>query len=82
MRDVVRSELGGPGRLAGAFDAMSEAELAPWYRATLDVDRAFVNIVEVFSRPGRADRIMSIAQSEPPLQVPGPSRQELLQLVA
>ena len=39
MRDIVRSELGAPGRLAEAFDAMTEAELTPWYRATLDVDR-------------------------------------------
>jgi 2-polyprenyl-6-methoxyphenol hydroxylase-like FAD-dependent oxidoreductase len=129
MRDVVRSELGAPGRLAEAFDATTEAELTPWYRATLDVDRArqaeidaiidgrpvpppsndaealagaltvamaydpeayraFLDIVgvlklpqEVFSRPGLADRIMSIAQSEPPPQVPGPSRQELLELM-
>ena len=130
MRDIVRSELGAPGRLAEAFDAMTEAELTPWYRATLNVDldrqaeidaiidgrpvpppagdaaatgralrvamaydpevfRAFMDIVgviklpqEVFSRPGLVDRIMAIAQSEPPLQVPGPSRQELLQMVA
>jgi hypothetical protein len=51
--------------------------------------RAFMDIIgvnklpgEVFSRPGLVDRIMAIAQSELPLQVPGPSRQELLQLVA
>lgn len=130
MRDVVRSELGAPGRLAGAFDAMTETELTLWYRATLDVDRdrqaeidalvdgrpvpppaddaaaigraltvamaydpdayrAFVDIIgvikppqEVVSRPGLVDRIMPIAQSEPPLQVPGPTRQELLEMVA
>ncbi len=130
MRDIVRSELGAPGRLAEAFDTMTESELTPWYRATLGVDldrqaeidaiidgrpvpppandaaaigralrvamaydpeayRAFMDIVgvielpgEVFSRPGLVDRVMAIAQTEPPLQVPAPSRQELLQLVA
>ena len=39
VRDIVRSELGAPSRLAEAFDTMTEAELTPWYRATLDVDR-------------------------------------------
>ena len=130
LRDVVRSELDAPGRLAEAFDAVTEAELTPWYRATLDVDRdrqaeidalvdgrpapapaddaaaagralmvamaydpeayrAFMDIIgvielpqDVFSRPGLVDRIMAIAQSEPPLQIPAPSRQELLELVA
>jgi 2-polyprenyl-6-methoxyphenol hydroxylase-like FAD-dependent oxidoreductase len=129
LRDVVRAELGAPGRLAEAFDAVTEAELTPWYRATLNVDRdrqaeidalvdgrptpppadeaaavgralmvamaydpevyrAFMDIIgvidlsqDVFSRPGLADRIMAIAQSEPPLQVPGPTRQELMKLV-
>jgi hypothetical protein len=37
---------------------------------------------EVFSRPGFSDKIMAIAQSAPPLLAPGPSREELLQLVA
>lgn len=130
VRDIVRSELGAPSRLAEAFDTMTEAELTPWYRATLDVDRnrqaeidaiidgqpvpppaddaaalgralmvamaydpeayrAFLDITgvirlpqEVFTRPGLVDRIMSIAQSEPPLRAPGPSREELMQLVA
>jgi len=130
LREVVRSELGSPGRLAEAFDAVTEAELTPWYRATLNVDRdrqaeidalvdgrpvpppaddaaavrralmvamaydpqvyrAFLDIVgvidlpqDVFARPGLVDRIMAIAQSEPPLQVPGPTRQELMELVA
>ena len=129
MRDVVRSELGAPARLTEAFDAMTEAELTPWYRATLDVDlarqaeieaiidgrpvpppaddaaavaralevamaydpvayRAFMDFVgvvklpdEVFAQPGLVDRVMAIAHTEPPLQVPGPTRQDLLNLV-
>jgi 2-polyprenyl-6-methoxyphenol hydroxylase-like FAD-dependent oxidoreductase len=129
LRDVVRAQIGAPGRLAEAFDAVTEAELTPWYRATLAVDRdrqavidalvagrpvpppaddatalgralavamaydpeayrAFFDIVgvldlpqDVFARPGLADRVTAIARSEPPLEVPGPDRQELLALV-
>ena len=51
--------------------------------------RAFIDIAGVidlpqndFSRPGLVDRIMAIAQSEPPLQIPAPNRQELMELVA
>jgi flavin-dependent dehydrogenase len=130
LRDIVRSELGAPARLAEAFDAVTEAELTPWYRATLAVDldrqaeieaiidgrpvpppadeavavgralmvamaydpeayRAFLDTIgvlklpqEALSRPGLVERIMAIAESEPPLQIPGPSRQELVQLAA
>ena len=130
LRDVLRSELGAPGQLAEAFDAVTEAELTPWYRATLDVDRArqaeidavidgqpvpppaddsaavgrafavamaydpeayraFLDIAgvialpqDVLARPGLVDKVLSIADSRPPLLAPGPSREELLQLVA
>jgi len=130
LRDVVRSELDAPGRLAEAFDAVTEAELTPWYQATVNGDRdrqaeidahvdgrpapppandaaavgralmvamaydpevyrAFIDIAgvidlpqDVFSRPGLVDRIMAIAQSQPPLQIPAPTRQELMKLVA
>ena len=33
LPDVVRSELGSPGRLAEVLDAVTEAELTPWYQA-------------------------------------------------
>lgn len=130
LRDAVRSEIAAPVRLARAFDAATEAELTPWYRATRDVDRdrqaeidaivdgrpvppptddaaavgralmvamaydpdayrAFVDIVgvieppdDVLARPGLVERIMSIVRSEPALRIPGPTRQELLDLVA
>jgi len=36
---------------------------------------------EVFAQPGLVDRLMAIARTEPPLRVPGPTRQELLELV-
>lgn len=40
LREVVRSHVGNPAELAEAWDAVTEAELTPWYRATVDVDRA------------------------------------------
>jgi hypothetical protein len=130
MRDVVRAELAAPGQFAEVFDAVTEAELTPWYRATLDMDRdrqaaidaiiggrpipppadeggslrralivaaaydadayrAFLDIMavlsppeEVYARPGLLDSITAITANKPPLQVPGPTRQELLALVA
>ena len=39
LREVVRAHLDAPGRLAEAFDAVTEAELTPWYRATVAFDR-------------------------------------------
>lgn len=130
MRDVVRAELAAPRQFAEAFDAVTEAELTPWYRATVDLDRdrqaaidalidgrpipppadeggalrralmgaaaydadvyrAFLDIMavlsppdEVYARPGLVDRITTITASKPPLQVPGPTRREILALVA
>ena len=52
------------------------------YRAFLDITGVITLPQEVFTRPELVDKIMSIAQSEPPLQAPGPSREELMQLVA
>jgi hypothetical protein len=52
------------------------------YRAFMDIIGVIEPPQDVFSRPGLVDRIMAIAQSEPPLQVPGPTRQELIELVA
>jgi len=111
------------------WDAVTETELTPWYRATLDGDRdrlteieaiaenrpvpppadeaaalrrsllvamphdgdvfrAFLDIFtvnapaeEVLARPGLVDRIMAIAQTHDPLALPGPTRQELVELV-
>ncbi|SFN65515.1 Dehydrogenase (flavoprotein) [Pseudonocardia ammonioxydans] len=130
LRDAVRAASGAPGRLVEMFDATTEAELVPWYRATLSVDRdrqaeidalidgrpvpppgdetasrwrdlavamaydpdlfrgfldtiAVLDLPEtVLDRPGLFDRVRTIARSEPRLQLPGPTREELLELVA
>lgn len=129
LRDVVRSELGDPARLAETWDAVTEAELTPWYRATVegdrerlaeiealaegrpvpppagedaairralmvamaydgDVFRAFLDMFtvsarpeDVLARPGLIDKIMTIAEDQDPLQFPGPTRQELVELM-
>jgi 2-polyprenyl-6-methoxyphenol hydroxylase-like FAD-dependent oxidoreductase len=40
LRDVVRSHVEDPRAFADAWDAVTEAEFTPWYRATVAVDRA------------------------------------------
>lgn len=39
LRDTIRQHLDDPSRFAEAWDAVTEAELAPWYRETVDEDR-------------------------------------------
>jgi 2-polyprenyl-6-methoxyphenol hydroxylase-like FAD-dependent oxidoreductase len=41
-RDVIRERLGDPLALARAHDEMTETRLTPWYRNTIDLDRARV----------------------------------------
>jgi len=40
LRDVARSHLGNPSDFAQAWDAVTEEEFTPWYRATVATDRA------------------------------------------
>jgi flavin-dependent dehydrogenase len=40
LRDVARAHLDDPLQFAEAFDAVTEAELTPWYRETVEEDRA------------------------------------------
>jgi 2-polyprenyl-6-methoxyphenol hydroxylase-like FAD-dependent oxidoreductase len=130
LRDVVRGELDDPLRFARAWDAVTEAEIAPWYwhqlatdRARLeemtavregraemvssaaplppqyalaeraagydaDVFRAVVETIgclalpeEVFARPGLWDKVVAAAPEER-VAMPGPTREELLALLA
>ena len=130
LRDVARTELDDPHRFAQAWDQVTEAELTPWYRATVTVDRArlaeieairtgsepprptappavlgaalgratahdpdifraFMEIVGcltlpgvVLTRPGFADRVLEVAARHEAAPPPGPSREELLRLIA
>jgi hypothetical protein len=45
LRDVIRDHLADPLELAEAWDAVTEAELRPWYRENLEEDR--VRIAEI-----------------------------------
>jgi flavin-dependent dehydrogenase len=130
LRDVVREHGDDPAALAAAWDAVTEAEFTPWYRATVAVDRvrlaeidavrdgapaparpegaaavrarlpvaagrdadvfrALMDIVgcltlpqDIFARPGLADRVLAASDGVEATAPPGPSREDLLQLVA
>ncbi|HET9834416.1 MAG TPA: hypothetical protein VFP91_21985, partial [Vicinamibacterales bacterium] len=40
LRDVLRDTAGEPAAIVREFDRLTEAEIAPWYRAQIAVDRA------------------------------------------
>ena len=130
LRDVVRDHLGDPHGFAEAWDAVTEAEFTPWYRATITVDRARIAEIdsirtgapvsppddpgaavraalpaailhdpdvfravmeivgcltlpqEVFARPNLAERVLELAAANEAPPTRGPSRGELLRLVA
>jgi len=129
--DVVQQHLDDPFELALSHDAMTETQVTPWYRNTIDIDRsriAGVNAViegrpepeqpadpraqianalnvammydadiyraaaemrsvmalpqEVMARPGMVDRILKVASTREAVNPPGPSRKELLGMLA
>jgi hypothetical protein len=130
LRDAVRAHLGDAREFAEAWDAVTEAEFTPWYRATVATDRArlaeidhlrsgtappppsdpaalararfpvaatrdpnlfraFLEVVgcltlpaEVFARSGLADRIIELTDPRDLPNPPGPTRAELLRLLA
>jgi 2-polyprenyl-6-methoxyphenol hydroxylase-like FAD-dependent oxidoreductase len=56
LREVIREHLGDPRRLAEEWSAVTEAELAPWYRETVEEDRARMAEIEALRYglvPGR-----------------------------
>jgi 2-polyprenyl-6-methoxyphenol hydroxylase-like FAD-dependent oxidoreductase len=52
LRDVIRAHLHDPLEFAEAWDAVTEAELAPWYRENVAEDRARIGEIEAL-REGR-----------------------------
>jgi hypothetical protein len=40
LRDVIREQLEDPRQFAEVWNAVTEAELTPWYRETVEEDRA------------------------------------------
>ena len=130
LRDVVRSHLDDPAAFAQEWDAVTEAEFTPWYRATVAVDRsrlaeveairdgreppapadgpaavrarfplaamrdpdvfrAFMEVVgcltlpaDLFARAGLAGRVLELTDPDDLPSPPGPTRAELLYLLA
>jgi 2-polyprenyl-6-methoxyphenol hydroxylase-like FAD-dependent oxidoreductase len=52
LRDVVRSHLDNPREFAETWDAVTEAELTPWYRETVEENRDRIREIEA-QRDGR-----------------------------
>lgn len=46
LRDAVRSDLDQPRRFAETWDAVTETELTPWYRETVEEDRTRLGEIE------------------------------------
>ena len=128
--EVVQEHLNDPVALALAHDSMTETRLTPWYRNTVEIDRAQIarfnasiqgrpqpeptdpraRVAKVFSvammydadlfraaneirsmltlpqeimaRAGIVDRIMEVACTREAVTPPGPSREELLRMLA
>jgi hypothetical protein len=53
LRDTARSHLDDPREFAEAWDAVTESDLTPWYRETVEEDRARLRQIEAL-REGRA----------------------------
>jgi 2-polyprenyl-6-methoxyphenol hydroxylase-like FAD-dependent oxidoreductase len=53
LRDTARSHLDDPREFAEAWDAVTESEFTPWYRETVEEDRARLRQIEAL-REGRA----------------------------
>jgi hypothetical protein len=56
LRDVVRSHLDDPLCFAEAWDEVTEAELTPWYRETVDEDRLRFREIESLRNGGAPNR--------------------------
>jgi flavin-dependent dehydrogenase len=55
LRDTARSHLDDPREFAEAWDAVTESELTPWYRETVEEDRARLRQIEAL-RGGQASQ--------------------------
>ncbi len=128
--EVIGQHLDNPLALALAQDSMTETRVTPWYRNTIEIDRAWITRFsaliegrpepqptdprarvakalsvammydadlfraateirsllalpqEVIGRPGLVDRMMEVASTHQAVTPPGPSRKELLEMLA
>jgi 2-polyprenyl-6-methoxyphenol hydroxylase-like FAD-dependent oxidoreductase len=133
LRDTLRETSDTPHGLVEEFDRRTEAEIAPWYRAQIAVDRArfaemdalregrapappadalarevrelftslgadpelfraaleyvgtITPVQKILRRPAIVEGLRAAQErmkGEPPMQIPGPNRQQLLELVS
>ncbi len=128
--EVLRQHLDDPAALVLAHDSMTETRVTPWYRSTIELDRARIAQInasieggpapqpadagarirsallvammhdadlfrafmetnallalpqDILARPGVVDRIMEVAGAHEAVAPPGPSRDELLRMLA
>jgi 2-polyprenyl-6-methoxyphenol hydroxylase-like FAD-dependent oxidoreductase len=85
--EALRNGLEAPGPrdfrdgLGRALDAAAPHD-PEVFRGMLEIVGCLTLPNEVFGRPGMVDRVVELAEEHPPIQWPGPSRDELLKLVA
>ena len=130
MVEIVQQHLDDPSALTLAQDSMTETRVTPWYRNTVEIDRAKIARFnasiegrpqpqptdprarvakalsvammydadvfraavemrslltlpqEVMARPGLVDRVKEVASNHEAVMPPGPSREELLRILA
>ncbi|MGH0029553.1 MAG: FAD-dependent oxidoreductase [Myxococcota bacterium] len=70
LRDVVRDALDDPRRFAAEWDAVTEAELAPWYWDQLAADESRLAQIAAV-REGRADQVNGIVPLPPEFEAAG-----------
>ena len=81
IKAVVEGQPAPPSGLGEALGIgmMYDATL---FRASLEMASLLALPRDVLSRPGMTDRIKQVAATHPPVAVPGPTRQELLEIAA
>jgi 2-polyprenyl-6-methoxyphenol hydroxylase-like FAD-dependent oxidoreductase len=85
--DAIRNGLEPPG--PATFEAGLGAALfrlmaldADLLRAGLEITGCLTLPEQIFARPGMVDKVVKLAEANPPQPVPGPTREELLKLIA
>jgi 2-polyprenyl-6-methoxyphenol hydroxylase-like FAD-dependent oxidoreductase len=85
--EAIRNGLEPPG--PSSFEAGLVASLLRVMPLDAELLRAGVEMIgclalpeEIFARPGVVDKVVALAEANPPQPVPGPTREELLRIVA
>jgi hypothetical protein len=70
-----------PAQMTNAFFAALAFD-ADIFRAFLEVMACLTTPEEILARPGMFEKVISVAEGKEPMAMPGPNREELLQLIA